>query len=142
MARTPFKRTDRVAAELRREVGLLVHQAVRDSVLPELSVSDVEVTRDFSHATVYFTVLDNDSAGPALAMLKELGREFRMQLARRLRLRTTPELHFRYDTSVEQGERIDRLLRQAGVASADGNPESGADDEPGESPGDAGTAPD
>lgn len=118
MARTPFKRTDRVAAELRREVGLLVHQAVRDALLPELSVSDVEVTRDFSHATVYFTVLDNDSAGPALAMLKELGREFRMQLARRLRLRTTPELHFRYDTSVEQGERIDHLLRQAGVPPA------------------------
>lgn len=127
MARTPFKRTDRVAAELRREVGLLVHQAVRDALLPELSVSDVEVTRDFSHATVYFTVLDNASAGPALAMLKELGREFRMQLARRLRLRTTPELHFRYDTSVEQGERIDHLLRQAGVTPAADDPEPGPD---------------
>lgn len=128
MARTPFKRTDRVAAELRREVGLLVHQAVRDAVLPELSVSDVEVTRDFSHATVYFTVLDNASAGPALAMLKELGREFRMQLARRLRLRTTPELHFKYDTSVEQGERIDHLLREAGVTPvAADDPEAGSD---------------
>lgn len=105
-----------------------MHQAVRDAVLPELSVSDVEVTRDFSHATVYFTVLDNASAGPALAMLKELGREFRMQLARRLRLRTTPELHFKYDTSVEQGERIDHLLREAGVTPvAADDPEAGSD---------------
>jgi ribosome-binding factor A len=116
MARTSFKRTDRVGAELRREIGMLVHQAVRDSLLPEISVSDVEVTRDFAHATVYFTVLDNDAAGPALALLKQIGWEFRKELASRLRLRTTPELHFKYDSSVEQGERIERLLRQSGVA--------------------------
>ena len=108
-----FKRTDRVSAELRREVGLLVHQAVRDALLPEISVSDVEVTRDFSHATVYFTALRNEAAGPALSMLKELSREMRMQLAKRLRMRNTPELHFRYDSSVEQGERIEQLLRES-----------------------------
>ena len=119
MARTPFKRTDRVSAELRREVGMLVHQAVRDALLPEISVSDVEVTRDFSHATVYFTVLDNDSAAPAQAMLKEMAREMRMQLAKRLRLRNTPELHFRYDYSVEQGERIEKLLRESNTPSSD-----------------------
>jgi ribosome-binding factor A len=116
MARTSFKRTDRVGAELRRELGVLVHQAVRDALLPQISVSDVEVTRDFAHATVYFTVLDNDAAGPALAMLKQIGWELRKELAARLRLRTTPELHFKYDSSVEQGERIERLLRQSGVA--------------------------
>lgn len=111
--RTSFKRTDRVAAELRRELGTLVHQAVRDSLLPEISVSDVEVTRDFSHATVYFTALDNASAEPAQALLKEMARELRRQLAGRLRLRNTPELHFRYDNSVEQGERIEQLLRES-----------------------------
>jgi ribosome-binding factor A len=115
MARTSFKRTDRVGAELRREIGVLVHQAVRDALLPEISVSDVEVTRDFAHATVYFTALDNDAATPALALLKQIGWEFRKELASRLRLRTTPELHFKYDRSVEQGERIERLLRQSGV---------------------------
>ena len=113
MTRHSFKRTERVGAELRRELGTLVHQAVRDSLLPEISVSDVEVTRDFSHATVYFTALDNAAAEPALALLKEMARELRMQLAGRLRLRNTPELHFRYDNSVEQGERIAQLLRDA-----------------------------
>lgn len=130
MARTPFKRTDRVAAELRREVGLLVHQAVRDALLPEISVSDVEVTRDFSHATVYFTVLDNDSAAPAQAMLKEMARELRMQLAKRLRLRNTPELHFRYDNSVERGERIEQLLRECqAIVSDESVAQDGTDDE-------------
>lgn len=113
MARASFKRTDRVAAELRRELGTLVHHAVRDSLLPEISVSDVEVTRDFSHATVYFTALDNAAAEPAQALLKEMARELRRQLAARLRLRNTPELHFRYDNSVERGERIEQLLRES-----------------------------
>jgi len=111
MARTSFKRTDRVGAELRREVGTLVHMAVKDGLLPDVSVSDVEVTRDFSHATVYFTTLDNEAAAPAQKLLKEFAKEFRMQLAKRLRLRNTPELHFRYDDSVEKGERIEHLLR-------------------------------
>lgn len=118
MARTSFKRTDRVGAELRREVGTLVHMAVKDGLLPDVSVSDVEVTRDFSHATVYFTVLDNDQAAPAQKLLKEFAKEFRMQLAKRLRLRNTPELHFRYDDSVEKGERIEHLLRASNSANA------------------------
>lgn len=127
-SRKSFKRTDRVSAELRREVGLLVHQAVRDALLPEISVSDVEVTRDFSHATVYFTALRNEAAGPALSMLKDMSREMRMQLARRLRMRNTPELHFRYDSSVEQGERIEQLLREsmARNAAADEADDAGA----------------
>ncbi len=128
MARSSFKRTDRVGAELRREVGLLVHQAVRDALVPEISVSDVEVTRDFAHATVYFTALDNAAAEPALAMLKELARDMRRQLAQRLRLRNTPELHFRYDRSVEEGERIEQLLREAGMGVDSAGAEGAADD--------------
>lgn len=126
-SRKSFKRTDRVSAELRREVGLLVHQAVRDALLPEISVSDVEVTRDFSHATVYFTALRNEAAAPALSMLKELSREMRMQLARRLRMRNTPELHFRYDSSVEQGERIEQLLRESTARNPAADEADGAD---------------
>lgn len=115
-----FKRSDRVAAELRREVGGLVHQAVRDGLLPQVSVSDVEITRDLAYATVWFTALRNADAQPAEAMLKDMARELRMQLARRLRLRFTPELRFRYDPSMEQGERIEELLRRdpAGPAAA------------------------
>lgn len=127
MARSSFNRTDRVGAELRREVGLLVHEAVRNALLPEISVSDVEVTRDLAHATVYFTALDSAAAEPALAMLKDMARDMRRALARRLRLRAVPELHFRYDSSVDEGERIERLLRQAGVSGdgGDGGPDRG-----------------
>jgi ribosome-binding factor A len=107
-----FKRTDRVGAELRRELGLLVHAAVRDHGLPSVSVSDVEVTRDLDWATVWVTALQPERSTEAMKALKELAVEFRRSLSRSMRLRRVPELRFKYDDSVDKGERIDTLLRQ------------------------------
>lgn len=106
-----FMRTDRVSAQLRREVGQLVHEAVREHGLPSVSVSDVEVTRDMAHAKVFFTALQPDRAREALKALKALAKEMRMELGKRVRMRSVPELHFHYDDSVDRGERIDALLR-------------------------------
>ncbi len=107
-----FKRTDRVGAELRREIGLLVHAAVRDHGLPSVSVSDVEVTRDLDWATVWVTTMLPDQADTAVKALKDLAGEFRRSLSRSMRLRRVPELRFKYDDSVDKGERIEHLLRQ------------------------------
>lgn len=117
MSHKSFHRTDRVSAQLRRELGSLVHALVRDHALPSVSVSDVEISRDLAHAKVYVTALDPDSAPVALAALREAGRELRYELGRALRLRHTPELHFHYDDSVDRGERIEALLK----ASSDPN---------------------
>lgn len=106
-----FHRTDRVSAQLRRELGTLVHNAVREHRLPSVSVSDVEVTRDMAHAKVFVTALMPEKSAEAVKGLKELAREIRMQLARAMKLRHVPELHFHYDDSVDRGERIDNLLR-------------------------------
>ena len=106
-----FHRTDRVSAQLRRELGALVGEAVREHGLPMASVSDVEVSRDLAHAKVFVTVLQSERAPEALAALKALAPGLRSRLGRMLRLRSIPELHFHYDQSLDQGERIDRLLR-------------------------------
>ncbi len=106
-----FKRTDRVGAELRRELGLLVHAAVRDHGLPSCSVSDVEVTRDLDYAAVWVTALLPAQAVEAVKALNVLAPEFRRALSRSMRLRRVPELKFKYDDSVDKGERIDALLR-------------------------------
>ena len=116
-----FKRTDRVGAELRREIGQLVHAAVRDHALPSVSVSDVEVTRDLDWATVWVTALLPEQAPIAMKALKELAGEFRRELSRGMRLRRVPELRFKYDDSVDKGERIERLLREAPAPSEGGD---------------------
>ncbi|WP_049620891.1 30S ribosome-binding factor RbfA [Frateuria defendens] len=107
-----FKRTDRVGAELRRELGLLVHAAVRDHGLPSVSVSDVEVTRDLDWATVWVTALLPDQSVAAVKALNEMSGEFRRALSRSMRIRRVPDLRFKYDDSVDKGERIDTLLRE------------------------------
>ena len=106
-----FHRTDRVSAQLRRELGTLVHEAVREHGLPSVSVSDVEVTRDMAHAKVFVTALMPERSAEAVKGLKELAWGLRMELARAMKLRHVPELHFHYDDSVDRGERIDNLLR-------------------------------
>ena len=122
-----FHRTDRVSAQLRRDVGLIVHQAVRNHGIPSVSVSDVEISRDLAHAKVFVTALLGDQGPVAVKALKELAPELRFQLGKAVRMRHVPELHFFYDDSVDKGERIDTLLRDAIPASED-------DAEPGDAP--------
>ena len=111
MAQKSFHRTDRVSAQLRRELGTLVHEAVREHGLASASVSDVEVTRDMAHVKVFVTVLMPDRAAETVKALKSLAPEIRYQLARAVKMRHVPELHFHYYESVDRGERIDNLLR-------------------------------
>jgi ribosome-binding factor A len=106
-----FHRTDRVSAQLRRELGTLVRDAVQEHGLPSVSVSDVEVTRDMAHAKVFVTALQPERAAEAMKGLKAVAPEVRYRLARAVNLRHVPELHFHYDDSVDRGERIDNLLR-------------------------------
>ena len=107
-----FTRPDRVSAQLRKELAVLVHAAVRDHALPSVSVSDVEVTKDLDVATAYVTTLVADDAKVATKALNEMAKEFRRELSRTLKIRRVPELRFRYDDSVDKGERIESLLRQ------------------------------
>jgi ribosome-binding factor A len=64
-----------------------------------------------AHAKVFVVALDPGRATDALKSLKELAPDIRFQLARAVRMRHVPELHFHYDDSVDKGERIDALLR-------------------------------
>ncbi len=113
MAKKSFHRSDRVSAQLRRELGLIVHAAVREHGLPSVSVSDVEVARDMAHAKVYVTALIPESSKATVKALNSMAPELRFQLAHAVKMRHVPEIHFHYDDSVDRGERIDALLRDS-----------------------------
>jgi len=112
MARTPFHRSDRVAALLRRDVAVLVHEDVRSRLVPECSVSDVEISHDLSAATVYVTALHKEESELAINLLNEQAKGYRQHLSKTVKLRQMPTLKFKYDDSVDRGERISELLRQ------------------------------
>jgi ribosome-binding factor A len=125
MAPKSFHRTDRVSAQLRRELGTLVHEAVREHGLPSVSVSDVELTRDMAHAKVFVTALQAERSAEAVKGLKDVAKEIRYALAQAVKMRHVPELHFHYDESVDRGEKIERLLQQVQPPAAD--PAGGAE---------------
>jgi ribosome-binding factor A len=115
-----FKRTDRVGAQMQRELATLVRDELDDPRLGMITIQEVRVVRDFSHARVFFTAL-----GSQLEMT-EVGRVLnaavpllRHELGRRMKLRTLPELRFVYDASIEQGERLSSLIEQAVKSDSD-----------------------
>ena len=109
-----FSRTDRVGAEIQRELAILVRDELKDPRLGLITIQAVRVVRDLTHAKVYFTVIGGtlDEAG-SVKQLNSAGGYLRHLLSRRLALRTIPELHFRYDESIERGIRLSALIEDA-----------------------------
>ena len=111
-----FKRSERVAGSLRRELAQLIQLEVKDPGVGFVSLSDVEVSRDLAHAKVFITVFESDKADSSLKALKRAAGYLRRRLGQEMRIRSVPELHFFHDSSVETGQRMDSLI-EAAVAS-------------------------
>jgi len=108
-----FKRTDRIAEMMQRRLAEIIQQEIKDPHLPKLiTISAVKVARDLSHAKVYFTVFNDDPAATA-TILNSAASYLRTILAKSVKLRTVPQLHFIYDESIEYGKRLSRLIDEA-----------------------------
>lgn len=110
-----FDRTERIGAELQRELYQVLRDEVRDPRLANLTIQEVRVARDLSHAKVFFTCFPADEQGRDQERLLNgrLAGFLRHALAQRVRLRTMPQLHFVHDESIRAGERLSALIEQA-----------------------------
>ena len=95
---------------IQRELSELLQRELRDPRVGMITITGVDVSPDFSHAKVFFTVLEKQRLDDAREGLRRAAGFLRSQLARRIRLYTTPELRFEYDESVERGDRLSRLI--------------------------------
>jgi ribosome-binding factor A len=122
-----FTRTDRVGPELQRGLVEILREEVRDPRLKGITVQEVRVTRDLSHAKVYFTCFPLDEGGVEQQRLLNgpLAAFLRSSLSRRTLLRSVPQLHFVHDESVMRGEHLAHLIDQA-VAGQSELPETSA----------------
>lgn len=107
-------RLARIADQIQRELAELIRLELRDPRVKMVTITGVDLTRDQSHAKVYFTTLgpaaDAEACGEGLARAAGF---LRAGLADRLSTRTVPELHFAYDDSIERGVRLSRLIDEA-----------------------------
>ena len=111
-----FKRSERVAGTLRRELARLIQAEIKNPDVGFISLSDVEVSRDLAHARVFVTVFEPEKAASSLQALGKAAGYLRRRLGQEMRIRSVPELHFEHDASVETGQQMDSLI-EAAIAS-------------------------
>jgi ribosome-binding factor A len=109
--KTP-NRNQRVADQIQRDLAELIAREVRDPRVGMVTISGVELSADYAHAKVHFTVIGSDPAEAQAGLNAAAGHLHRL-LFRRLRIHTVPQLTFVRDASLEEGFRIDGLIREA-----------------------------
>jgi ribosome-binding factor A len=111
-----FKRTDRVADQLQKELAVLIQREVKDPRLGMVTVSGATVSRDLGYADIYVTLLgeqDPERIKENLQVLKRAAGFLRSQIAQRIKLHHVPELRFHFDESVVRGQHLSSLIDEA-----------------------------
>jgi len=108
-----FKRSDRVAQELKKEVAVILQREVKDPRIGMVTVSDVEVSRDLAYAKIFVTFLfdnDQEAINQGMKGLEKASPYIRSLVGKAMRLRIVPELRFIYDESLVEGMRMSNLV--------------------------------
>jgi ribosome-binding factor A len=106
-------RPQRLGDLIQRELSELIRLELRDPRVGMITLTSVDVSPDMSHAKVFFTMLEKDKLADTLQGLARSAGFLRSQLAKRIKMYTTPELRFAYDESVERGDQLSRLIDKA-----------------------------
>ena len=108
-----YARQDRVQEQIMRDLAELTRTGLKDPRAGFITITEVELTRDYSHATVWYTVMDEKTREVTAEALDNAKGHLRSELAKRIKVFKTPELHFEYDESLERGMNISSLIDQA-----------------------------
>jgi len=105
-------RSEVVGEQMRKIMQDIVSNELKDPRVPLLtSVTQVKMTRDLSHATVFVSVYGNDSEKKAALDAIEGATGFiRFEMCKRINLRLAPELHFKLDNTLDEAARMDALI--------------------------------
>ena len=106
-----FSRSHRVAEQMQRELADLLQFEVKDPRVGMVTITAVEVTGDMAHAKIFYSA---SKASDSMQQGLEKSAGFlRTQLAKRMLLRTVPQLHFVYDASIDNGMKMSKLIDEA-----------------------------
>ena len=107
-----YKRSQRVADQIRRDVSEVISEINRDSSQVMITVSGVEVSDDLRLARVFYTILEDaeDKIKNAEVFFDSHAKEISKELAHRIRIRRMPELSFHFDKSLVEGMRLTALI--------------------------------
>lgn len=105
-----FKK-ERMEKILEREISNIIFQDIKDERIKFVTITNVNITNDLSIATVFYTVFGNENQiNASIEALSEAKGFIRTILSKRIEVKKTPDLRFKYDESYEQGNKIDAIL--------------------------------
>ena len=120
MAKNP-SRLGRIGDQIQKDLAELIRTELKDPRVGMITLTGVEISSDHHHAKVFFTTLGGpESVSKAAGGLQHASGFLRSQLAKGLKLRIVPELHFVYDESVERGVRLSKLIDDAIASQPEG----------------------
>ena len=120
------RRADRLAEEIREGTAEVIGSGLKDPRIGFVTVTRVDLTPDLRTARVFVGVLgDEAQRKKTLAGLEQAAGYVRREVGKRLRVRHTPELVFKYDTGLDATDRVARLLQET---QAEPGPEPGEDE--------------
>ncbi len=109
-------RSFRVADQIQRDVAMLVRE-LKDPRIGMITINSVEVTPDYAHAKVFFSLLTGEVAECEQA-LNEAAGFLRNNLFKKLQIHTVPTLHFQFDRSTERAADLSALITKANATRA------------------------
>ncbi len=103
----------RLESTIQRTLTEIFMRDVKDKSIGFITITEVRLTRDLSYLTVYYTILGKDTKKDAAKKAIERSKAFiRSTLAHRVNMRKTPVLIFKYDESLDYGNKIEQGLRK------------------------------
>ena len=110
----------RVADQIQRDLSEIVAFELKDPRVGMITITEVQITPDYAHAKVFFTMLSDDAEAikNTVAGLHKAAGYIRIMLGKRLSIHTLPELHFVHDTSTARGIEMSRLIDEANATRA------------------------
>jgi ribosome-binding factor A len=109
-------RSFRVADQIQRDVAGLIRE-LKDPRIGMVTITGVDITPDYAHATVRFSLLVGDTAECETA-LNEAAGFVRNGLFKRLQIHTVPTLHFQFDRTIERAAELSALITRANATRA------------------------
>ncbi|HSI58779.1 MAG TPA: 30S ribosome-binding factor RbfA [Ideonella sp.] len=106
----------RVADQIQRDVAELIRD-LKDPRIGMVTVNAVEVTPDYAHAQIFFSLLIGDPVETEIA-LNEAAGFVRNGLFKRLSIHTVPTLHFKFDQTTERAAELSSLIMRANATRA------------------------
>ena len=109
---TKPNRSFQIADQIQRDLTELIARELKDPRVGMVTVSAVEVTADYAHAKVFFSILVGDPQETEDALNQAAG-FLRNGLFKRLHIHTVPTLHFQFDRTTERAADMNALIAKA-----------------------------